>query len=214
MEFNTIDPIGGELPEQRPSRFRSGKLRRGVYLLPTFFTVANMMCGYYAILSAFEGHISDFDNAAIAIGVAFLFDSLDGRVARAMGTHSDFGKELDSLADIISFGIAPAVLAYAWGVRAAAIGRCASGAGRLGCWVLLSGVLRVASGPLQHSGNGAQRQALLRWNAYAAGCVHGRVYRAFYRRHADSRCRAVGSLAAAFDGAWCDHDQHRALLQL
>jgi CDP-diacylglycerol--serine O-phosphatidyltransferase len=121
MEFNTIDPIGGELPEQRPSRFRSGKLRRGVYLLPTFFTVANMMCGYYAILSAFEGHISDFDNAAIAIGVAFLFDSLDGRVARAMGTHSDFGKELDSLADIISFGIAPAVLAYAWGVRAAAI---------------------------------------------------------------------------------------------
>jgi CDP-diacylglycerol---serine O-phosphatidyltransferase len=121
MEFNSIDPIGYETQEERPSRFRSGRLRRGVYLLPTFFTVANMMCGYYAILSAFEGRASDFDNAAIAIGVAFLFDSLDGRIARAMGTHSDFGKEMDSLADIISFGIAPAVLGYAWGIKAAAI---------------------------------------------------------------------------------------------
>jgi CDP-diacylglycerol---serine O-phosphatidyltransferase len=120
MEFNGIDPIGDESLEHPRRKFRGARLRRGVYLLPTFFTVANMMCGYYAILSAFEGRASDFDNAAIAIGVAFLFDSLDGRIARAMGTHSDFGKELDSLADIISFGIAPACLAYAWGIRAAA----------------------------------------------------------------------------------------------
>jgi CDP-diacylglycerol--serine O-phosphatidyltransferase len=120
MEFNSIDPIGYDSHEERRHKFRGARLRRGVYLLPTFFTVANMMCGYYAILSAFEGRTSDFDKAAIAIGVAFLFDSLDGRIARAMGTHSDFGKELDSLADIISFGIAPACLAYAWGIRAAA----------------------------------------------------------------------------------------------
>ena len=120
MDFNGLGPISYEHDEERRRRFRGARLRRGVYLLPTFFTVANMMCGYYAILSAFEGRASDFDKAAIAIGVAFLFDTLDGRVARAMGTHSDFGKELDSLADIISFGIAPACLAYAWGIRAAA----------------------------------------------------------------------------------------------
>ncbi|MGH9572970.1 MAG: CDP-diacylglycerol--serine O-phosphatidyltransferase [Candidatus Acidiferrales bacterium] len=120
MDFNGLGPISYEPDEERRRRFRGARLRRGVYLLPTFFTVANMMCGYYAILSAFEGRASDFDKAAIAIGVAFLFDSLDGRVARAMGTHSDFGKELDSLADIVSFGIAPAFLAYAWGIRAAA----------------------------------------------------------------------------------------------
>jgi CDP-diacylglycerol--serine O-phosphatidyltransferase len=127
MEFNGLDPIGGEAHEERRLKFRGKRLRRGIYLLPTFFTVANMMCGYYAILSAFEGRASDFDNAAIAIGVAFLFDSLDGRIARAMGTHSDFGKEMDSLADIISFGIAPAVLAYAWGIRAAAIANAPGG---------------------------------------------------------------------------------------
>jgi CDP-diacylglycerol--serine O-phosphatidyltransferase len=127
MEFNSIDPIGYDGHEERQRKFRGARLRRGVYLLPTFFTVANMMCGYYAILSAFEGRASDFDNAAIAIGVAFLFDSLDGRVARAMGTHSDFGKELDSLADIISFGIAPACLAYAWGIRAAAMANAPGG---------------------------------------------------------------------------------------
>lgn len=127
MDFNGLDPIGDEIHEERRQRFRGARLRRGIYLLPTFFTVANMMCGYYAILSAFEGRASDFDKAAIAIGIAFLFDSLDGRVARAMGTHSEFGKELDSLADIISFGIAPAILAYAWGIRAAAVANAPDG---------------------------------------------------------------------------------------
>lgn len=120
MDFNGIDPIGYDDHEARRSKFRGARLRRGIYLLPTFFTVANMMCGYYAILAAFEGRAIDFDYAAIAIGLAFVCDSLDGRVARAMGTHSEFGKELDSLADIISFGIAPACLAFAWGIHAAA----------------------------------------------------------------------------------------------
>jgi CDP-diacylglycerol--serine O-phosphatidyltransferase len=129
MEFNSLDPIGYDNHEERRRKFRGAHLRRrGIYLLPTFFTVANMFCGYYAILAAFEGRPSDFDYAALAIGVAFLFDSLDGRIARAMGTHSEFGKELDSLADIISFGIAPACLAYAWGIRAAAIANAPGGA--------------------------------------------------------------------------------------
>lgn len=120
MEFNDVDPIGHE-EDFRPRRpFRNHRLRRGIYILPSIFTVANLLCGYYAILATLEGSTADFDNAARAIGIAILFDTLDGRVARAMGTNSDFGKQFDSLADVVSFGIAPAFLAYAWGVRAVA----------------------------------------------------------------------------------------------
>jgi len=118
MEFNHLDPIGHE---EEPRRlFRNHRLRRGIYILPSIFTVANLLCGYYAILAALEGSLQDFDNAARAIGIAILFDTLDGRVARAMGTNSEFGKQFDSLADVVSFGLAPAFLAYAWGVRAMA----------------------------------------------------------------------------------------------
>ncbi|HXA77350.1 MAG TPA: CDP-diacylglycerol--serine O-phosphatidyltransferase [Candidatus Acidoferrales bacterium] len=119
MEFNHLDPIGNE---EEPRRlFRNHRLRRGIYILPSVFTVANLLCGYYAILATLDGRSADFDNAARAIGIAIVFDSLDGRVARAMGTNSEFGKQFDSLADIISFGIAPAFLAYAWGVRTLAV---------------------------------------------------------------------------------------------
>lgn len=117
MEFNELDPIGHE-DDFRPKKpFRNHRLRRGIYILPSIFTVANLLCGYYAILATLEGSIRDLDNAAAAIGIAILFDSLDGRVARAMGTNSEFGKEFDSLADVVSFGMAPAFLAYAWGVH-------------------------------------------------------------------------------------------------
>lgn len=91
--------------------------RRGIYLLPSFLTVGNLLCGYYAIWITYKGTMYDFDNAAKAIGVAIVFDMLDGRVARATHTSSELGKQFDSLADVISFGIAPAILAYAWGVR-------------------------------------------------------------------------------------------------
>jgi CDP-diacylglycerol---serine O-phosphatidyltransferase len=120
MEFNDIDPIGREEDFRPRKPFRNHRLRRGIYILPSIFTVANLLCGYYAILATLEGSTADFDNAARAIGIAILFDTLDGRVARAMGTNSEFGKQFDSLADVVSFGIAPAFLAYAWGVRAAA----------------------------------------------------------------------------------------------
>ncbi len=118
MDFNHIDVIGHE--EEPRRHIRGRRLRRGVYLLPSAFTVANILCGYYAILATLDGRTVDFDNAACAIGLAYLFDSLDGRIARSMGTESAFGREFDSLADIVSFGIAPAFLAYAWGIRAAA----------------------------------------------------------------------------------------------
>jgi CDP-diacylglycerol---serine O-phosphatidyltransferase len=93
------------------------RLRRGIYLLPTSMTVANMLCGFYAVMSTLKGGSTDLDNAAKAIGVAIVFDSLDGLVARATRTSSEFGKQFDSLADMVSFGIAPAALAFSWGVR-------------------------------------------------------------------------------------------------
>jgi CDP-diacylglycerol--serine O-phosphatidyltransferase len=89
-----------------------------MYILPSLFTTANMALGYYAMLEVMRATLTDFwhlDNAAKAIGFAVLFDGLDGRIARMTGTSSDFGRELDSLADVITFGVAPAMLAWTWG---------------------------------------------------------------------------------------------------
>jgi len=96
------------------------KQRKGMYVLPALFTTANIALGYYAILQVTHGAVQDpshFDNAAKAIGFAVLFDGLDGRIARLTHTTSDFGRELDSLADVITFGVAPALLAWMWGFR-------------------------------------------------------------------------------------------------
>jgi CDP-diacylglycerol--serine O-phosphatidyltransferase len=98
-------------------RLKNPRLRRGIFLLPSLFTAANLLCGYYAVVAALIGGRDDFDHAAKAIGLAILFDSMDGRVARMTGTNTEFGVQFDSLADVVSFGIAPAVVAYAWGVR-------------------------------------------------------------------------------------------------
>lgn len=92
-------------------------VRRGIYLLPSLFTLGNILCGYYAVMASLHGHLADFDNAAKAIGIAVLLDGLDGRIARLTNATSPFGKEFDSLADVVSFGIAPAVLAFCWGLR-------------------------------------------------------------------------------------------------
>jgi CDP-diacylglycerol--serine O-phosphatidyltransferase len=105
-----------EIPFQE-RRLRGRLRRRGIFLLPSLFTAANLFCGYYAVVASLVGTRSDFDHAAIAIGLAVVFDSLDGRVARMTGTTTDFGVQFDSLADVVSFGVGPAVMAYAWGVR-------------------------------------------------------------------------------------------------
>jgi CDP-diacylglycerol---serine O-phosphatidyltransferase len=99
----------------RRSTDRSGRrLRRGVYLLPSMFTIGNMFCGYACIVHAMRG---EFHIAAPFIGFAMVLDMLDGRIARMTGTASDFGIELDSLADVISFGMAPAILSFTWGLQ-------------------------------------------------------------------------------------------------
>ncbi|MBL8112740.1 MAG: CDP-diacylglycerol--serine O-phosphatidyltransferase [Acidobacteria bacterium] len=100
---------GKPIPERRG-------VRRGVYVLPTLFTVGNIFCGYLAIDAAFQASTDTryFDQAAMLLFLAGILDGLDGRVARLTGTTSAFGEQLDSLADVISFGLAPAYLAYRW----------------------------------------------------------------------------------------------------
>jgi len=99
-------------PGPEPIRGRLRRPRRSIYLLPSFFTVGNIFAGFFAVISTLHGN---FENAAVAIGIAVVLDGLDGRIARMTGATSDFGLQLDSLADVISFGIAPAVLIYSWG---------------------------------------------------------------------------------------------------
>ncbi len=116
-------------------------VRRGMYVLPSLFTVGTLVCGYYAILATQKAaqflamanltpgispdatpHLAlasaALDNAARALGWAIVFDGLDGRIARLTNTASPFGRELDSLADVVTFGLAPAILAYTWGMSA------------------------------------------------------------------------------------------------
>lgn len=130
-------------------RFEGGP-RRGVYLLPNLFTTGNLLSGFYAVIAVFN---ADYVSAAIAILVATVFDSLDGRVARMTKTTSKFGVEYDSLADLVSFGVAPGLLIYSWAL---------TNYGRIG-WV--AAFLFVACGALR----------LARFNVQA-GTVESRYF--------------------------------------
>ena len=87
------------------------KRRKGIYILPNLFTLAGLFGGFYAIVMAMNGR---FDQAAIGVFCAMVLDSLDGRVARMTNTQSAFGEQMDSLSDMVSFGAAPALIAYVW----------------------------------------------------------------------------------------------------
>jgi len=102
--------LNGRIP-RRPREHRGA--RRGVFLLPSLFTMANMFCGYACIVYTMRG---DYGIAAPFVGFAVVLDMLDGRIARLTGATSAFGVEFDSLADVISFGLAPALLAFSWGL--------------------------------------------------------------------------------------------------
>lgn len=103
------------------------KRRRGIFLLPSLFTTGALFAGFYAIIEALKG---DFSTAAIAILVAIVLDGLDGRVARLTNTQSTFGAEYDSLSDMVSFGIAPALIVYEWSLSN--VGEFVAQWGRLG----------------------------------------------------------------------------------
>ncbi len=107
-----VEPVAARMPIRR----------RGIYLLPNLFTTAALFCGFYAIVQAMNQR---FDYAGIAIFVATVLDSLDGRVARLTNTQSEFGAEYDSLSDMVSFGAAPALVVYEWALK---------GMGKLG-WI-------------------------------------------------------------------------------
>src|SRR5829696_717152 len=112
---------------ERPNPPRRG-VKKGLYLIPSAFTAANIGMGFFSVMESLRGFqllgsaatdlaaaTAHFDNAAIAIGFALLFDMLDGRIARLTKTTTEIGIQLDSIADVVTFGIAPAVLAYVWG---------------------------------------------------------------------------------------------------
>src|SRR6476620_3973189 len=108
--------------QQERALIKNRVRRRGIYLLPNLFTTASLFAGFYAIVQAMNGR---FDQAAIAIFVAMVLDSLDGRVARLTKTQSAFGAAYDRLSDMVSFGAAPALVVYEWTLR---------GMGKLG-WI-------------------------------------------------------------------------------
>ena len=113
-----LDPQRRDMNRDTNNERPRGRLRKGMYLLPSLFTTANIAAGFYAILQTVHASMAEswhLDFAARAIGFAVLFDGLDGRIARMTRTESEFGRELDSLADVITFGVAPALLAWMWG---------------------------------------------------------------------------------------------------
>src|SRR5207247_3336729 len=110
------DDDGRRLQFLRRTTDRSRRrFRRGVYLLPSLFTLGNMFCGYACVVYAMRG---EYATAAPFVGFAIVLDMLDGRIARLTGTASAFGVEFDSLADVIYFAIAPAILSSAWRLSA------------------------------------------------------------------------------------------------
>jgi CDP-diacylglycerol--serine O-phosphatidyltransferase len=113
---------------------KSKKRHRGIYLLPNLFTTGAMFAGFYAMTSAINGH---FEVAAISIFVAMILDGLDGRVARMTNTQSEFGVQYDSLSDMVSFGVAPALVMYLWAFES------------LGKWGLFSAFVHTAGGALR-----------------------------------------------------------------
>jgi CDP-diacylglycerol---serine O-phosphatidyltransferase len=103
---------GRRRPNKNRPNPRSERLQSSLSLIPSLFTIGNMFCAYFSVISTFKGN---YDQAAMAIGVGVVLDGMDGRIARMTQTSSEFGVQLDSIADVLTFGIAPAVLALIWG---------------------------------------------------------------------------------------------------
>src|SRR3954454_25102208 len=145
-----MEPELGRLRFLRKSNDRPRRrLSRGVSILPSLFTLANMFCGYACVVYAMRG---EYETAAPFIGFAILLDMLDGRIARLTGTESDFGIEFDSLADVISFGVAPAILSFAWGLSP--LGRLGWAAGFL---FVSAAAMRLARFNIQSASGGDKR---------------------------------------------------------
>ncbi|MCU7800017.1 MAG: CDP-diacylglycerol--serine O-phosphatidyltransferase [gamma proteobacterium symbiont of Lucinoma myriamae] len=165
------DQNQGENTEHLNSEIHSEKVksskRRGIYLLPNLLTTGALFAGFYAVIAAMNGQ---FESAALAIFIAMILDGLDGRVARMTNTQSDFGAEYDSLSDMISFGIAPALIMYTWSL---------SSLGKIG-WIasfiyVVGAALRLARFNTQ-LGNGDKRYFQGLASPAAAGFIVGFVW--------------------------------------
>jgi CDP-diacylglycerol--serine O-phosphatidyltransferase len=169
--------------DDRPNRFR-----RGVFLLPSLFTGANLFCGYACVVYSTR---SDFDTAALFIGIAMVLDTLDGFFARLTNSSSAFGVELDSLADVVSFGLAPAILAFTWGLWP--LGRLGWAAGFL---YVTAAAMRLARFNVQSSTTTAstdRRYFVGMPSPAAAGIIASTVY--FYPYGLQERETALSALA-------------------
>ena len=144
------------------------RLRRGVYLLPSLFTLGNMFCGYACVVFAMRG---EFETAAPFIGFAVVLDMLDGRIARLTGSASAFGVEFDSLADVISFGMAPAILVFTWGLEP--LGRLGWAAGFL---FMSAAAMRLARFNIQANQGGDRRYFVGMPSPAAAGVPAATVF--------------------------------------
>lgn len=165
--------------------------RRGIYLLPNLFTTAALFAGFYAVVAALDGN---FASAAMAIFVAMLMDGMDGRVARLTNTESDFGKEFDSLSDMVSFGLAPALVVYQWG--AASLAEYGWAWGKFG-WLAaffytVAAALRLARFNTQPAKGGKLYFQGLP-SPSAAGLIGGLIWYG-----SDAGLTGLGALAAAF----------------
>ena len=156
---NLFDRLPGHDPRRRP---------RGVFLLPSLFTVGNLFCGYACIVHSMTGQL---ETAAPFIGIAIILDMLDGRIARLTNTTSAFGVEFDSLADVISFGAAPAILAFSWGLKD--LGQIGWAAGFI---FLSAAAMRLARFNIQTSSQVDQRYFIGMPTPAAAGVAAATVY--------------------------------------
>jgi CDP-diacylglycerol---serine O-phosphatidyltransferase len=165
------------MPDQAEGRLRflrrstdpgRQKLRRGVYLLPSLLTMGNMFCGYACVVYAMRG---EYATAAPFIGFAVILDMLDGRIARLTNTTSEFGVEFDSMADIISFGIAPAILSFAWGLQS--LGRLGWAAGFM---FVAAAAMRLARFNIQSGSGGDKRYFVGMPSPAAAGIIAATVF--------------------------------------
>ena len=153
---------------RRATDTRRTRLRRGVYLLPSLLTMGNMFCGYACVVYAMRG---EYTTAAPFIGFAVVLDMLDGRIARLTNTTSEFGVEFDSMADIISFGVAPAILSFAWGLQS--LGRLGWAAGFM---FVAAAAMRLARFNIQSGGGGDKRYFVGMPSPAAAGVIAATVF--------------------------------------
>jgi CDP-diacylglycerol---serine O-phosphatidyltransferase len=153
---------------RRSTDTRRTRLRRGVYLLPSLLTMGNMFCGYACVVYAMR---AEYATAAPFIGFAVVLDMLDGRIARLTNTTSEFGVEFDSMADIISFGVAPAILSFAWGLQS--LGRLGWAAGFM---FVAAAAMRLARFNIQSGHGGDKRYFVGMPSPAAAGVIAATVF--------------------------------------